>query len=264
MRSHLLDTMVHAAKVAGERLREDFANLASLNTQLKNGPGDPVSEADTRAEATVRRVLAEAYPAYGFLGEEGGLAPGEDEENVWVVDPLDGTMNFLRAVPLYAVNVALARRGEVVAGVTYLPESDEMFWAEARRGAFLNGEPIRVSPVDRLEDAVIAVGIPFAGKPRQPQFVHEISQLTPRVAAVRRLGAGAIDTAYVACGRFDAFWEQSVSPWDMAAGAVLVREAGGVVTNTEGAPLDIMGGTCLNAAPGIHDALVELIRPIDR
>jgi myo-inositol-1(or 4)-monophosphatase len=263
MRSPLLDTMVGAAQAAGRRLLQDFADLSALEIKLKKGPGDPFTVADTRAEETVRKLLKAAYPAYGFLGEEGGLMPGEDPEHVWVVDPLDGTMNFLRGVPLWAVNIALARAGEVVAGVTYIPPLGEMFWAEAGRGAFLNDEPIRVARTTRLEESVLAVGIPFAGKPRQEQFVHEISQLTPHVASVRRLGAGAVDTAFVACGRFDAFWEQSVSPWDMAAGAILVREAGGVVTDTLGGPLDLMGGTCLNAAPGIHAALLEVLRPID-
>jgi myo-inositol-1(or 4)-monophosphatase len=255
--------MIHAARTAGDRLLQDFGQFASFRVSLKNGPGDPFSEADLRAEETVRGILAAAYPAYGFLGEEGGLVAGADPDHVWVVDPLDGTMNFLRGVPLFAVNIALARQGEVVAGVTYVPNLREMFWAEAGKGAFLNGEPIRVSSVARLEDAIVAVGIPFAGKPRQAQFMHEIAQLTPRVASVRRLGAGAVDTAFVACGRFDAYWEQSVSAWDMAAGAVLVREAGGVVTDTRGQPLDLMGGACLNCAPGLHAALLEIVRPLE-
>jgi myo-inositol-1(or 4)-monophosphatase len=263
MPSELLDTMIGAAKAAGDRLRRDFAELSKLEIQLKNGPGDPFTEADLRAEATVRAMLHAAEPTYGFLGEEGGLAPGDDPEHVWIVDPLDGTMNFLRGIPLFAVNVALARAGEVIAGVTYVPVMGELFWAQKGAGAFLNGEPIRVSSCARIEDAVVGVGIPFAGKPRQAQFAHEIAQLTRRVASIRRLGAGAIDTAYVACGRYDAFYEQSVSPWDMAAGAILVTEAGGLVTDTLGATLDLMGGTCLNCAPGLHAALLEILRPID-
>ena len=263
MASELLQAMIEAARVAGDRLKQDFAALSGLEVKFKNGPGDPFSEADLRAEETVKTMLAKAYPTYGFLGEEGGLSAGENAEHVWVVDPLDGTMNFVRGVPFFAVNVALARAGEPIAGVTYVPMMDEMFWAETGQGAFLNGQPIRVAKTARLEDAVLAVGIPFAGKPRQEQFVHEIAQLTPRVASVRRLGAGAVDTAFVACGRFDAYWEQSVSPWDLAAGAVLVREAGGVVTNTVGGPLDIMAGNVLNCAPGIQAALLEVLRPID-
>lgn len=263
MASELLTAMIEAARVAGERLREDFAALAGLEVKYKNGPGDPFSEADLRAEATVKAMLAKARPAYGFLGEEGGVTEGEDPEHVWVVDPLDGTLNFVRGVPFFAVNIALARAGEVTAGVTYIPMMGEMFWADGGGGAFLNGDPIRVSKVTRLEDAVVAIGIPFAGKPRHAQFAHEIAQLTPRVANVRRLGAAAVDAAYVACGRFDAYWEQSLSPWDMAAGAVIVREAGGVVTDTLGRPLDIMGDNVLNCTPGIHAALIEVLQPID-
>jgi myo-inositol-1(or 4)-monophosphatase len=263
MASELLTAMIEAARTAGDRLKLDFADLKSLDVRFKNGAGDPFSEADLRAEETVKALLAKARPSYGFLGEEGGLSAGSDAEHVWVVDPLDGTMNFVRGVPFFAVNIALARAGEVIAGVTYIPMMDEMFWAEAGGGAFLNGQPIRVAKTERLEDAVLAIGIPFAGKPRQEQFLHEIAQLTPRVASVRRLGAGAVDTAYVACGRFDAYWEQAVSPWDLAAGAVIVREAGGVVTDTTGGPLDIMGGNVLNSAPGIHAALLAVIRPID-
>ena len=264
MASDLLPAMIEAARVAGARLREDFAQLSGLDVRYKKGPGDPVSAVDLRAEQTVRAMLHAARPAYGFLGEEGGLIPGADADHVWVVDPLDGTMNFVRGAPLFAVSIALVRAGQPVAGVIYAPMLEEMFCAEEGGGAFLNDRPIRVSDVSRLEDAVVAVGIPFASKPRQAQFAHEIAQLTPRVAAVRRLGAGTIDTAYVACGRFDAYWEQSVAAWDMAAGALLVREAGGVVTGTLGEPLDLMGGTCLNCTPGLHAPLLEVLRPIDR
>ncbi|WP_332766347.1 inositol monophosphatase family protein [Phenylobacterium sp.] len=261
--SDLVSTMIAAAKAAGDRLRLDFAEIASLEVHLKQGHGDPFSIADLRAEETVRAMLAAAYPAYGFLGEEGGLVEGEDKANTWVVDPLDGTMNFLIGLPIFAVNIALAREGQVVAGVTYQPMTGEMFWAEKGKGAFLNGEPIRVSKRASLGEAVIAVGIPFAGKPRHAQFAHEMSLLTPRVAQVRRLGAGAIDTAYVACGRFDAYWEQSVSAWDMAAGAILVTEAGGLITDTLGRPLDLMNGTCLASTPQIQADLLAILQPID-
>lgn len=261
--SDALTAMINAARAAGDRLREDFADLASLSVQIKGNFGDPFSEADTRAEETIRTHLSRAAPDYGFLGEETGLTPGADPDHVWVVDPLDGTVNFLVGLPIFAVNIALARRGEVIAGVTYVPMAREMFWAEKGAGAFLNGKPIRVSSRATLGEAVISVGIPFQGKPRHEQFAHEMALLTPSVAAVRRLGAGAVDTAYVACGRFDAFWEQSVKAWDMAAGAILVSEAGGVVTDTLGGPLDLMGGTCLACTPQIHAQLLQALRPID-
>ncbi len=256
--------MIEAARVAGQRLKLDFADLPSLMVQHKGNFGDPFSEADTRAEDTVRALLAAARPEYGFMGEEGGVTPGSDPDHLWIVDPLDGTMNFLIGLPIFAVNIALARKGEVVAGVTYAPMAEEMFWAESGKGAYLNGRSIRVSARASLGEAVLSVGIPFEGKPRHEQFAHEMSLLTPKIASMRRLGAGAVDMAYVACGRFDAFWEQAVKAWDMAAGAVLVREAGGVVTGTEGQALDLMGGTCLASTPQIHGELVKALAPIDQ
>ncbi|KQV57903.1 inositol monophosphatase [Caulobacter sp. Root343] len=254
--------MIRAARAAGDRLKQDFAEIATLEIQHKNGPADPFTVADVRAEQTVKSILSEAYPDYGFLGEEGGLVRGADSSNTWICDPLDGTANFLIGLPIWAVNVALQRDGEVVAGVTYVPMLGELFRAETGGGAYLNDLPISVSKRQGLEQAVLGVGIPFMGKPRQEQFHAEMQRLTPKVSGVRRLGAGAVDMAYVACGRFDAYWEQSVSAWDMAAGAVIVREAGGVVTDTLGGGLDVMNGTVLATTPQIHDMLLHELRPV--
>jgi myo-inositol-1(or 4)-monophosphatase len=255
--------MIAAAHAAGERLKRDFAEIATLEVQIKGNAGDPFSEADLRAEDTVREHLMRARPGYGFLGEEGGITHGSDTEHLWIVDPLDGTMNFLTGVPLWAVNIALARNGELLGGVTYAPMQEETFWAEKGRGAYLNGVRMHVSKRATLAESVIGAGVPFVGKARHKQFAHEMLTLTPRVAAVRRLGSGAIDMAYVACGRFDAFWEQEVKPWDLAPGAILVAEAGGRATGTLGEPLDIMGGTCLVSTPQIHAELVAALAPID-
>jgi myo-inositol-1(or 4)-monophosphatase len=260
--SPLLEIMIGAAAAAGEGLQQDFARLSSLEIEYKLGP-DPVTAADRRAEATVREILSEARPDYGFLGEEGGMVPGRDEEHLWIVDPLDGTVNFLFGLPLFAVNIALARHGKVIAGVTHVPVLKETFWAEKGSGAWLNGRPISVSERPGLINAVLGVGIPFAGKPRHKQFVAEMERLTTKVTGIRRLGAGAIDMAYVACGRFDAYWEQSVSAWDMAAGIVIVEEAGGVVTGTLGQPIDFNGGTVLASTPQIHAELLEALAPVD-
>ena len=262
-RSPLVEVMIEAAVAAGEGLQKDFARLSSLEIEYKLGP-DPVTAADRRAEETVRQILSKARPDYGFLGEEGGVVPGPDEDHLWVVDPLDGTVNFLFGLPLFAVNVALARKGKVIAGVTHVPMLKETFWAEAGSGAWLNDRPISVSGRERLINAVLAVGIPFAGKPRHEQFHAEMKRLTPNVTGIRRLGAGAIDMAYVACGRFDAYWEQSVCAWDIAAGVVIVEEAGGVATDTLGRPLDLNGGTILASSPHVHSALVDAIAPVDR
>ncbi|UAL12372.1 inositol monophosphatase family protein [Caulobacter segnis] len=261
--SPLLRTMIRAARAAGDRLRQDFAEIATLEIQHKNGPADPFTIADVRAEQTVKSILSEAHPDYGFLGEEGGLVQGADPSNTWICDPLDGTANFLIGLPIWAVNVALQRDGEIVAGVTYVPMLDELFRAEKGGGAYLNDAPIKVSKRVGLEQAVLAVGIPFMGKPRQEQFHAEMQRLTPKVGGVRRLGAGAVDMAYVACGRFDAYWEQSVSAWDMAAGAVIVREAGGLVTDTLGRDLDVQNGTVLATTPQLLDTLLYELRPAD-
>lgn len=261
--SPLLATMIRAARAAGDRLKQDFAEIATLEIKHKNGPADPFTIADVRAEQTVKAILSEAYPDYGFLGEEGGLVQGADPSNTWICDPLDGTANFLIGLPIWAVNVALQRDGEIVAGVTYVPMLGELFRAETGKGAFLNDAPIKVSTRQGLEQAVLAVGIPFMGKPRQEQFHAEMQRLTSRVSGVRRLGAGAVDMAYVACGRFDAYWEQSVSAWDMAAGAVIVREAGGVVSDTVGRELDVMNGTVLATTPQLRDTLLHELRPVD-
>jgi len=253
--------MLEAALAAGEGLMRDFATLSTLTIERK-GVGDFFSAADLQAEETVRRRLETAAPSYGFLGEEGGLIEGTDASHVWIVDPLDGTTNFLTGVPIFAVNIALARDGEVVAGVTYVPAMNEMFRAETGAGAFLNDRQIRVSTRDKLEDSVLAVGIPFAAKPEHGRFRREMENLTHRVAGIRRLGAGAVDLAYVAAGRFDGYWEQKVSAWDMAAGVILVREAGGVISDTLGQPLDLYNGTVLGCTPQIRDELLSAIKPL--
>lgn len=260
--SPLMQTMIRAARAAGDRLKLDFAEIATLEIKHKNGPADPFTIADVRAEQTVKAILAEAYPDYGFLGEEGGVTVGADPDSTWICDPLDGTANFLIGLPIWAVNIALQQGGEIVAGVTYVPMLDELFRAELGGGAFLNDAPIKVSKREGLTQAILAVGIPFMGKPRQEQFHAEMQRLTNQVSGVRRLGAGAVDMAYVACGRFDAYWEQVVSAWDMAAGVVIVSEAGGVVTDTLGHKLDVMNGTVLASTPQIQTELLHALRPI--
>lgn len=258
-----IQAMREAAEAAGKELVAHRVHLGELNPQSKLGPSDFFTEADLAAEATVRSILQAAEPSYGFLGEECGFVAGSDDSNVWIVDPLDGTTNFMAGSPLFAVNIALAREGEVIAGVTHAPAMNETFWAATGTGAWLNDRPIRISQRTALDQAVLGVGIPFATKPRHRQFLAEMERLTPLVAGIRRLGAGALDMAWVACGRFDAYWEQSVSPWDMAAGVVIVREAGGVVTDTRGDRLDLYGGTMIAATPAIHGELIEALSPVD-
>ena len=262
-RSELIETMIAAAHRAGEGLMHDAARIADLRIEHKAGLDDMFSEADLRAERTVREMLAAYRPDYGFLGEESGLAEGNDPANTWIVDPLDGTTNFLFGLPFYAVNIAYAKDGKVLAGVTHIPPLGETFWAERGQGAYLNGERIRVSDRQTLIESVLAVGIPFASKPRHEQFAAEMLRLTPLVSGIRRLGAAAVDMAYVACGRFDAYWEQAVCAWDIAAGVVIVEEAGGIVTDTLGGALDLDNGTVLASTRQLHSDLVAQIAPVD-
>jgi myo-inositol-1(or 4)-monophosphatase len=262
-KSELIEVMVAAALAAGEGLKADFAAIAGLHVHHKAGIDDKFTEADLRAERTVRDMLASYRSDYGFLGEEGGLVEGSDQANVWIVDPLDGTANFLIGLPLFAVNVALARDGQVVAGVTHVPLLGETFWAERGKGAYLNDSPIRVSVRRDMIEAVLAVGIPFASKPRHDQFAAEMLRITPRVSGLRRLGAAAVDMAYVACGRFDADWEQAVCAWDIAAGVIIVQEAGGTVTDSRGRALVLDNGTILASTPQLHPELVALLTPVN-
>lgn len=262
-RSELIEVMIAAAQRAGEGLIEDSRKIADLRVQHKAGLDDMFSEADLRAERTVRDMLGQYRPDYGFLGEEGGLIEGADQANMWIVDPLDGTTNFLIGLPFYAVNVAYARDGRVMAGVTHIPPLGETFRAERGKGAFLNDQPIRVSNRQELIESVLAVGIPFASKTGHDLFLNEMDNLTRYVSGIRRLGAAAVDMAYVACGRFDAYWEQAVCAWDIGAGVVIVEEAGGVATDTSGRPLDLNNGTVLVSTPQLHARLVSAVAPPD-
>jgi len=259
----LLDVMIEAARAAGAGLVEDSARIAELQVRTKAGPADMVSIADERAEETVRSILAAAQPDFAFLGEEGGHS-GDAEGPTWIVDPLDGTTNFLVGTPLFGVNIALARGNEVLAGVTYLPAMGELFSAERGKGAFLNGRPIRVSQRETLGQAVLGCGIPFATKPDHDLFVSEMDVLSERVSGIRRTGSAAMDLAYVAAGRWDAYWEQNLQAWDMAAGVCLITEAGGLVTAADGRPLDLHGLTICASNPFIQRALLDALAEADQ
>lgn len=249
-----LEAMIEAAKAAGRGLLQDRARLEELRIDDK-GVGDFVSAADMRAEEALRSVLGAFAPDYGFLGEETGHTPGADELT-WVVDPLDGTTNFLWGTPLFGMNIALARGDELLAGVIYLPALDELYWAEQGSGAFLNGRAIRVSSRRRLRDAVVAIGIPHAGKDGHPRFAAEIGRLTPQTVGVRRTGAGSVDMAFVASGRFDAYFERVVTPWDLAAGSILIMEAGGVALSADGDALTLAGNSVCAGPAALVQALV--------
>ncbi|RVT85499.1 inositol monophosphatase [Rhodobacteraceae bacterium CCMM004] len=222
-----LNVMIKAARAAGRSLVKDFREVENLQVSSK-GAGDFVSRADIAAEAKVRDILMEARPNYGWLGEESDEVAGKDPTRRWIVDPLDGTTNYLHGMPHWAVSIALEHKGQVVAGVVFDPAKDELFCAEKGGGAWLNDSRLRVSDRARMIECVFATGLPFGGRPTLPATLRDLGRVLPATAGVRRWGAAALDLAYVAAGRFDGYWERGISPWDVAAGLLIVREAGGL------------------------------------
>jgi myo-inositol-1(or 4)-monophosphatase len=230
--SALLKVMSDAARKAGRGLARDFGELNELQVS-KKGLGDYVSAADIKAEQVVMEELTKARPGYGFLAEESGVREGTDKSHTWIIDPLDGTTNFLHAIPHFAVNIALSREGVIVAAVTYNPATGDLYWAEKGKGAFMNDKRLRVAQRRDLVETVLATGIPFAGRPGHATFLKELHQVSQRVSGIRRFGSAALDLAWVAAGRFDGFWERSLNPWDIAAGVLLVTEAGGKISGID-------------------------------
>lgn len=234
LKSPLITVMTRAAFKAARHLKRDFGEVENLQVSRK-GPADFVSTADLKAEKILREELERARPDYGFLMEESGNSPGKDgEQRRWIVDPLDGTSNFLHGLPHFAISLALEEGGQVIAAVILDPIKDELFTAEKGQGAFLNDRRIRVSGRRRLDDALFATGIPFKGKRGHQAFLAELEQLMAVSAGVRRWGTASLDLAYVAAGRYEGFWERELQPWDIAAGILLVREAGGQVSEIGG------------------------------
>ena len=254
-----LNVMMKTARKAGRALLKDFGEVENLQVSAK-GPGDFVSRADRTAEETIREELLRARPSYGFLGEEGKEIDGEDPTRRWIVDPLDGTTNFLHGLPHWAVSIALEHKGQIVAGVVYDPVKDEMFHAEKGGGAWLNESRLRVSGRHRLIESIFATGLPFAGRGDLPETIRDLARLLPSCAGVRRFGAASLDLAYVAAGRYDGFWERGLKEWDMAAGLVIVREAGGIVEPlTEGGDIMADGAVICSNEP-IFEPFAKVIR----
>ncbi len=232
--SALMNVMTAAARKAGRSLARDFGEVENLQVSIK-GPANFVSAADHKAEDIIFKELQKARPQYGFLMEERGFVDGADKTHRWIVDPLDGTTNFLHGIPLFAISIGLERDGVLVAGLIYNPISDEMFSAEKGKGAFINDKRrLRVAARKQIADAVVATGIPHRGRPGHPGFLKEMSNAMREVTGIRRTGSAAIDLAWTAAGRFDGYWERNLKPWDMAAGIVIVREAGGLAQDLEG------------------------------
>ncbi len=258
-RSALINVMIAAAQKASRKLLRDFGEVENLQVSRK-GPADFVSSADKTAEDTLHYALKKARPNYSFLMEESGEIAGSDSSNCWIIDPLDGTTNFLHGLPHFAISIGLQRDNEPYAGVVYAPVHDEMFWAEKGQGAHLNDRRIRVSARNNLDESLLATGIPFKGARDNPQFLKQLESVMAVTSGVRRIGSAALDLAYVAAGRYEGFWETGLSPWDMAAGIVLVREAGGYVTEINGKGKMQESGSILAANDQLHNTLGKLVR----
>lgn len=263
--SGLIRVMERAARKAGGRLRRDFGEVEHLQVSRK-GPSDFVSKADQTSERTLYDELLLARPDWGFLMEEGGDIPGEPGKPRWIIDPLDGTSNFLHGIPHFAISIAVQEPrldgkgwGDVVAGVVYQPITDQTFWAERNRGAWLQDARLRVSARSRLADALVATGVPFQGHGNFAEWSGIFAEIGPHVAGIRRFGAASLDLAWVAAGRFDGFWESGLSPWDTAAGCLLVREAGGFVTDFRGRSQPICDVEVLAANDPLHSRIHKLL-----
>jgi myo-inositol-1(or 4)-monophosphatase len=263
VQSALINVMLGAARKASRSLKRDFGEVEKLQVSLK-GPADFVSAADRRAEEILRGELEKARPGYGFLGEEGGRHEGSDKTHTWIVDPLDGTSNFLHGIPQFAISIALEREGTIVAGLIYNPANDELFTAERGKGAFFNDRRIRVAARRQLSHAVVACGLPHLGRGDLALFRREFAAVQDKVAGLRRFGAAALDLAYVAAGRFDAYWERGLKPWDVAAGLLLVREAGGFVTDMNGQDRILETGGVMAGNEFMHREVLTLLQTASR
>ncbi|OIR10120.1 inositol-1-monophosphatase [mine drainage metagenome] len=260
--SPLINVMTAAARKAARGLLRDFGEVEQLQVS-KKGPGDFVSAADHRVEKTLVAELKKARPDYGFILEEGGILPGADETVNWIIDPLDGTTNFLHGIPHFAISIGLVKDGEPWAGVIYQPLTDEMYWAEKGKGSFANSRRLRVSARRKLDESVLATGIPHQGRPEHGRFLRQLTRAMEQTAGIRRFGAASLDLAWVAAGRCDGFWEIGLKPWDIAAGIILVREAGGYVSDLDGSGNMLSSGNLMASNDQLHVPLGTLLRTAD-
>lgn len=258
-RSAIINVMMQAALKAGRSLARDFGEVQNLQVSLK-GPGDYVSQADRRAEEILHNELSRARPGYSFLMEERGVVEGDDAQHRWLVDPLDGTTNFLHGIPFFSISIALERQGQLVAGLIYNPVMDELYTAERGGGAFMNDRRMRVAARRQLSDAVMGTGIPHLGRGHHGKALMDLRKVMGEVAGIRRLGSVALDLAYVAAGRMDGFWEEALAPWDLAAGVLMVREAGGFITDRSGGHDMLEKGSVVAGNEVIHRALLKTLQ----
>jgi myo-inositol-1(or 4)-monophosphatase len=260
IRSALMNVMTAAAIKAGRGLKRDFGEVENLQVSVK-GPGDFVTSADKRAEKVLFEELSKARPGYGFVMEEGGTIEGSDKTHRWLIDPLDGTLNFLHGLPMFAISIALEREGQIVAGLIYNPANDDMYVAEKGQGAWQNNHRLRVAARRDFADALVGCGVgPLARAKDHPRFKSELSSVLARAANIRRLGAASLDLAHVAAGRLDAYWERGLNSWDIGAGIILVREAGGFVSDGEGGEDMLESGSICVGNEIMHRNLLALLR----
>jgi myo-inositol-1(or 4)-monophosphatase len=258
--SALMNVMVKAARRAGRSLKRDLGEVENLQVSMK-GPANFVTLADKRAEEMLYADLNKARPGYGFLGEEFGNREGTDKTHTWVVDPLDGTTNFLHGIPQFAISIGLLREGVPIAGLIYNPANDELYMAEKGGGAFLNDSRLRVAGRKQLNECVIACGLPHIGRGDHEQSRNEMAALQPKVAGLRRFGAASLDLAFVAAGRLDGYWERNLQPWDIAAGIILIREAGGTVGDIHGGDV-LKTGNVVCGNEFVNGELTKILRPL--
>jgi len=263
LHSALINVMVKAARRAGRSLSRDLGEIENLQVSLK-GPANFVTMADRRAEEMLYTDLSKARPGYGFIGEEGGKRVGEDKTHTWIVDPLDGTTNFLHGIPHFAISIGLQREGTMIAGVIYNPARDELYMAERGKGAFLNDQRLRVANRRKLDECVIACGLPHIGRGDLDLSRREMTEIQNRVAGLRRFGAASLDLAFVAAGRLDGYWERNLQPWDIAAGQIILREAGGTVSGIAGNDDPLQTGNVICGNEFVHGELVKILKPLGK
>ncbi len=257
--SPALNVMVNAARKAGRALIRDFGELENLQVSMK-GPADFVSNADERTERILIEELSRARPGYAILAEETGAGGGPDKSHRFIIDPIDGTTNFLHGIPVFAISIALEREGQLVSAVVFNPVTDEMYIAEKGHGAYMNNKRLRVAARKSMKEALFATGAPFMGRPGHGQFLAELEAVLALSPGIRRFGAASLDLACVAAGRFDGFWERGLNPWDVAAGILLVREAGGVVTDMDGGAQPMEARQIVATNEALHPQILKILK----
>src|SRR6202790_1138276 len=263
LHSALINVMVNAARRAGRSLKRDLGEVENLQVSLK-GPANFVTMADKRAEEMLYTDLNKARPGYGFIGEEGGSRVGDDKTHTWIVDPLDGTTNFLHGIPQFAISIGLAPEGTIIAGLSYNPANDDLYIAERGKGAFLNDTRLRVAGRRHLNECVIACGLPHIGRGDHNLSRLEMTEIQNKVAGLRRFGAASLDMAFGAAGRPDGYWERNLQPWDMAAGQIIIREAGGIVSGMAGHDDPLKTGNLICGNEFVHTELVKILKPLGK